>query len=199
MPYPVLTNTFTALSANGQTAAIVPDTAGEFEATVYLGTATFGSGTLVMQTSFDGGTTWHNIPSASWTSGTANAQLAKITAVGPRFRFSLSGATSPSLVITVKLERVRAIDVHSFSFTADASGASFMLPTDLTLLAWAAQGTFGSGTVKITASPDGGTTFFQLDSTTSAACKHISSITDVLVRAEVTGSTTPTLTVFIAA
>lgn len=199
MPYPVLTNTFAAITADGQSAAVTPDVAGEFEATVYLGTATFGSGTLVLQTSFDNGTTWHAISGASWTSGTANAQLAKFTAVGTRFRFSVSGSTNPNLVLTLKLERVRTVDIKSFSFTADGSSSSFMLPMDLTLLAWVGQGTFSSGTARIQGSPDGGTTWFQLDSMTSASVKSITTITDHLLRVNVSGSSTPTITVLVAA
>lgn len=194
---PYLFTQLTALSADGNTASIELHGL-ENEITLYLGTgATWGSGTLKAQVSYDGGTTWVDVPSASWTSGSASSQLAKFSVKAPLLRFNLAGSTSPTLNVEVKAERSRYGNLKAVSFAADGNSASFMLPEGSDTIAWAAQGTWGSGTLALQVSPDGGTTWRKVDSATANALKHTANVTDLLARFSLSGSTNPALTAYV--
>lgn len=197
-----------ALLANGQTSSIVSN-ALDTEVTVYLGAnATWGAGTLIIQESFDGGTTWVSHPSASWTAGAANTQLGKVTLDAPLWRFSLSGATSPSLLIAYKQEVNRFANSVGFSLTANGSTPTFTVPelanavgstsfdTPDNAMPWVAFGTWGSGTLALQVSPDGGTTWFNVDTATANIKKLTKPVTDTLFRFTLTGATAPSLTMF---
>lgn len=210
MPIPSSYTALTALSADGQTAAIDLGYATEAEVTVYLGTgATFGSGTLILQQSFDGGTTYYTVPNFSKTSGTANTLLGKIPVIGGgKIRASLSGSTSPTLNVCIKVEQVSSRKVQQFSLTANGSTAAFNfnpspaypVTTDVVdsyVMAWAGQGTWGSGTLVLEVSPDGGTTWFkQQAGITANGIQYASSVTDTLCRFTLSGATSPSLTIF---
>lgn len=194
---PYLFTQLAALAADGNTAAI--DLTGlENEVTVYMGgAATWGSGTVKAQVSYDGGTTWVDVPSASWTAGTTAKQLAKFTVSAPKLRFNLAGATNPDLDLEVKAERVRYGNLKQVSFAADGNSESFMLPNEATTQFWAAQGTWGSGTLALQVSPDGGTTWRTIDVLTANGLKHSANVTDQLARFNLSGSTNPALKAFV--
>ena len=179
-----------SLAANGSTAALVLPSSGLNLVEVYLGTgATFGSGTITVQSTVDGGTTWVTSPigTATFTSGTANSFVNRFLVYGPQVRFTLAGATSPVLDIRAKAVEVReprgiaASAPNSpsigapvtFSFTANATSATIMVPSyrehETSDIAIAASGTFGSGTLTLQTSPDGGTTWFAIGTAVTAA------------------------------
>jgi hypothetical protein len=67
-------------------------------------------------------------------------------------------------------------------------------------MAFAAQGTFGGGTATLEVSPDGGTTWFLLAAgLTANGLQHVLAANNVeqLARVKLTGSTSPTLTMFV--
>ena len=190
-----LYTSFANLAANGNTSSV--PTAGEFNSVgAFLGTGvTFGSGTLKAQVSFDGGTTYLDVPSASFTSGTAAAKKADYTVIGPKMRFNLAGSTSPTLKLRTLARQVRKAAILSASFTADGT-FTFVIPNQGITIAWAAWGTWGSGTLAFELSPDGGTTWFSIASSLTAnGIKHIASTDnkETLARLSLTGSTSPSL------
>lgn len=208
MSVPYSFTTLAAFAANGSSAAIDMSVGCAFEVAVYHGAGvTFGSGTLKLQTSPDGGTTWLDVPSATWTAATANTIKTVFQPVyGTKLRVTLTGATSPTLNVNIRLSRIRFSQVELFSFTADATGATFVLPAslnDATVglptadFAFAAYGTWGSGTMALEGSPDGGTTWFRYDTATADAFKHATGalIVDTLFRFKLTGATNPALSV----
>lgn len=149
------TNTYAILAADGNTAA--------FEAgadintvSVYLTDgASDGGGTLKMQSSFDGGTTWVDVPSASWTSG--DGRLGVYTVYGRDIRFNLASATSPTnMNVTVKCEPIGS-SVERFALTAN--GSTDMVIPRKSAFAVFLKGTFDSGSLTITESPDGAVYF----------------------------------------
>ena len=197
---------FSTLAANGSTTTVTLPWL-ETEVTVYFGTGvTFGSGTITPQVSYDGGTTWTSHPIFSVTSGTANTQSGKFTIHGPLLRFTLTGATSPSIDLRVSVEGVRAPGTFSATFAANGSSSTFQIPDAASMVAnatyvshdqvlpWTAFGTFGGGTIALQVSPDGGTTWFNVDTTTANAYKVIKPITALLGRFTLTGATAPSLT-----
>ncbi|MDE3021854.1 MAG: hypothetical protein KGI54_08345 [Pseudomonadota bacterium] len=206
--------TLATLSANGQTSSIPLD-AHESEVTIYLGTggANFGLGTLIIQESFDGGTTWLSHPTVSWASGTAGAFLGKAIVNAPLIRLSLSGATSPTLIPTVKvaaLRYTRAIPgqvINPITFAANGTSSTFLV-NGLSLadsrntlygdiqIPWAAQGTWGSGTLALQSSPDG-VNWFQVDTATANVKKLTRPVTDSLFRFVLSGATNPALTIWV--
>lgn len=173
---------------------------GEHEVTVYVGTnATAGGGTYVLQTSFDGGTTWYAVPNASWTTVTANTQLGRVTLMsGGLVRASFSGATSATVDLKVKFETVRlgnllnfaitTAGVYSSTFTVNDLVAGTSLPVTTTSLnaqiaAWAVQGTWGGATAALQVSPDGGTSWYNLAAgITANGFAQTANLTDVLLR-----------------
>lgn len=196
---PYLFTQHTVLAANGNTASMTLKGL-ENEITVYLGAgATFGSGTITPQVSYDGGTTWHAVPGVTYTSGTANTMLGKFTVYAPLVRFALTGATSPTLNIEAKAELVRHGNIRSFSFAANGSSDVFQIRDSAlaSAVAWAAQGTWGSGTLALQVSPDGGTTWRNVDTLTANGAKHAANVTDVLARLTLSGATSPALTAYV--
>lgn len=201
---------FSTLAANGSTATFAVDSLVN-EVTVYLGTgATFGSGTLVLQASPDGGTTWMNVPNFSWTAGTANFQLGRFIAYGSLFRFTLSGATSPVLDVRCSVKEVRRGVTQGFSLTANGSTPSFTLNgfsqlpvttiegVSAVSVPWFATGSFGSGTLVLQVSPDGGTTWFTVQAGLTAAGLQVANpVTDALARFTLTGATSPSISILL--
>lgn len=210
MPLPFNYVAMTTLAANGQTAAIDLGINTVTEATVYLNAnATWGSGTLILQQSFDGGTTYYTVPNFSKTSGSASTVLGRVPVIGGGLlRASLSGATSPSLGVCIKVEEVAAPLVKQFSLTANGSTtpfyftpvANYPVTTQVegdNLLVWAAQGTWGSGTLALQVSPDGGTTWFnQQAGITANGTQYAAGVSDTLCRFTLTGATSPSLTIY---
>lgn len=147
----VTTNTFAELTASGNTAAV--ELSGDVnKVSLYLDDAeTWGSGTLKMQSSFDGGTTWVDVAGASWTSGDGLVSVDDL-AFGRFIRFNLAGATSPSLTITVKAVAVASY-VEVFSLTAN--GSTDVAITKPGAVAVFAKGTWDSGSLTLDHSPDG--------------------------------------------
>lgn len=213
MPIPLSFTNVTTLSADGNSAAISLGNATEAEVTIYMGSAaTWGSGTAILQQSFDGGTTYFTVPNASWTSGTASTQLARLTLIGGgQFRVNLSGSTSPSLSFNIKVEQVNSQPVRQVSFTADGNSSTFQFnpkssfpvttkSVDDDILVWAAQGTWGSGTMTLMVSPDGGTTWYkQAAGLTANGIKYANGVSDNLFRFNLAGATNPALTVYFVA
>lgn len=205
--------TYAAIVADVSGAAINLSPAVVNEVTLFVGAnATWGSGTLKLQTSPDGGTTWLDLPAtSSWTAGTLNKKLGVVNVVhGTQIRLVMSGSTSPSLNIVVRVAPVRFGSVLMFGFTANATTTPFMLPGTTNSVttdgipnadfAWSAYGTWGSGTMTLQESPDGGTTWFNASGTavaTANAHKVEAGVlmTGTLYRFALTGSTTPALTV----
>lgn len=84
------------LSANGQTSEV--KTVGQVRLTIV---GTWGGGTAVLQHKKLDDTTWEDIPGASFTDDTAKAILYPPDAMN-KLRVSLTGATSPSLKVTIQ-------------------------------------------------------------------------------------------------
>jgi len=144
------TNTFAELTADGQSAAFeCPGDVNDID--VYLDDAeTWGSGTLIVQSSPDGGTTWIAVASASWTSG--DGYLGSVRAYGKDIRLSLSGSTSPSLTVTVRATPVASVVRKVATLTANGN-------TDIALnragaFALFALGTWDSGSLTLSITPD---------------------------------------------
>lgn len=144
------TNAFAELTANGQSAAYeMPGDVCDVD--VYLDDAeTWGSGTLKLQSSPDGGTTWIDVASASWTSG--DGYLGSYRAYGRDIRLSLSGATGPSLTVTVRATPVPSVVRKVATLTANGN-------TDFALnraggFALFALGTWDSGSLTLSLTPD---------------------------------------------
>jgi|DEB0MinimDraft_10_1074344.scaffolds.fasta_scaffold03047_5 hypothetical protein len=86
------------LSADGQTGAFKPaSSCGAKDCFLHID-GSFGGGTLVLQAAPYGTTDYVNVESASWTSEIGTSLIAHPDV---QYRFSLSGATSPSIAITV--------------------------------------------------------------------------------------------------
>lgn len=193
-----LYNVFATLSADGNTAALDLSSLGTaFHIDMYFKTGvTFGSGTVKMQASPDGGTTWLDVPGGGGiTSATANSLKGHYTLYGcTQIRFNLAGATTPSLDIAVQVQTIRYETVESFLLTDNGVAGPFTIRDVLDPLGWAAWGTFGSGTLTLQVSPDGGTTWFNIDSATAAALKHTSNAPEeTLWRFSLAGATTPSI------
>jgi hypothetical protein len=124
------TNAFAELTADGQSAAYeMPGDVCDVD--VYLADAeTWGSGTLIVQSSPDGGTTWIAVASASWTSG--DGYLGSVRAYGRDIRLSLSGSTTPSLTVTVRATPVASVVRKVATLTANGNWDSGSLTLSLT-------------------------------------------------------------------
>lgn len=210
-----INNSFTklnTLAANGSTAAILLNLAVEAEVTMYVGaSATWGAGTAILQQSFDGGTTWYTVPNAAWTSGVALQVLGRVSVFGAgQLRVTLSGATSPALDFHVKVEQARSRNIMTFALTANGSTNAFLINDDLpnfpvvttntnsAICPWAAQGTWGGGTLVLQVSPDGGATWYnQQAGLTANGIQYTPNMTDLLGRFTLTGATSPSLTMFV--
>lgn len=194
MSIPYTYTAFTALSDNGNTAAV--DLKGSVnDITVYFGAGvTFGSGTLTGMISYDGGTTYVACADAiAITSATANTVKATYRVYGQgKFRFTLSGSTTPTINVAVKCEQVEYSLPTRIAFAANGSSDAFMC--DGTKLLWTAQGTWSSGTLVLESSPDGGTTWYKVAAgITANGVQLASSLTDTMYRLTLSGATTPVL------
>jgi hypothetical protein len=215
------------LAANGSTAAMVLPSTGLNVVEVYLGAgATFGSGTITIQMTTDGGTTWVTSPlgTATFNSGTANTFVGRFLVYGPQVRFTLAGATSPSLDIRAVAKEVReprAIAASSpnggsigapavWSFSANATTPIFTVPSNeqslVTDMLVVASGTWGSGTLTLQTSPDGGATWFNAAAGITAngviafgsplvVPQATAALTQRLFRLVLSGATSPSLAV----
>lgn len=184
---------------------------------LFFGTGvTFGSGTIKLQYSPDAGTTWIDAPNGgAITSATASTRKGIYRAYGQYFRWNLAGATGPSLDLRTKARPVKfdqrpvgpTGSAEGSLFTANAASAPIVLPAspvstlapEQRSIGWAAYGTWGSGTLALQVSPDGGTTWFNLDTLTANGQKEVTGIGDVssLYRLNLTGATSPSLTAFL--
>lgn len=185
------------ISANGNSETVTLP--GKFsKVSLFFGAGvTFGSGTVKAQVSPDGGTTWIDSPNGgSITSATANAKKADYDIFGPQMRWNLAGATGPTLNLATRAKEVAdGVEIAPTALTANGSTAAFTLPRghDTGTFAWTAWGTWGSGTLALQASPDGGTTWYLVDSATANAFKHITTNEDTLYRFTLSGATNPSL------
>lgn len=144
------TNTFAELTADGQSAAYeCPGDVNDID--VYLDDGeTWGSGTLIVQSSPDGGTTWIAVASASWTSG--DGYLGTVRAYGKDIRLSVSGSTTPSLTVTVRATPV-ASSVKKVA-TLTANGNTDFYINRKGAFALFALGTWDSGSLTLSITPD---------------------------------------------
>lgn len=194
-----LYTSFANLAAVGNTASAVQ--ASMFSSVgAFMGTGvTFGAGTLKAQVSFDGGTTWLDVPNASFTAATANMKKADYSVIGPLMRWNLAGATGPSLDLRQASRAVRHARTQMYTFSADGA-YTFTVPSTGVDIAYAAQGTWGAGTLTYEVSPDGGTTWFlQEAGLTANGIRHIAAVDnkETLARIKLTGSTSPSLTAWV--
>lgn len=150
-----LTNTFANLAANGSTAALeLPGDVNDIDVYLSDAAATFGGGTLTLYTSFDGGTTWVAVTSGAWTSGTG-LLAAALRGYGKYIRLTLAGATSPSLTVTVVAKRVSQSKAVNVVATLAANGnTDFVAPYPASVAIFA-KGTWDSGSLTLSVSPDG--------------------------------------------
>lgn len=171
-------------------------------------------GTITLQESFDGGTTWVNHPTFTITSVTAGAYIGKAIVHAPLIRLSSAGSTALNLPIQIKVNSLRFTQqfpgaiTNPITFTANGTSASFLV-NDYSIagstttvngdkqVPWTAQGTWGGGTLALQASPDGGTNWFQVDTATANIKKLTKPVTDQLFRFVLTGATAPSLTVWV--
>jgi len=139
------------------------------QVTTYFGTGvTFDSGTLTLMVSPDGGTTWVST-GVTVTSATASTKVAATAEVyGNLFRWTLTGSTTPTLIIATKLEQISYEPIPSISFVTNGSSDSFRMTHDKAALAFTAIGTWDSGSLTLQASPDGGTTWFKVGAAVTA-------------------------------
>lgn len=149
------------LAADGQVGTL-NDLKSKNRITIHAGaTVNDGGGTLILQMSPDGGTTWVAVPSASWTSETANQLVAHVTAYGNDVRLDLSGATSPDLDLDIQAYAIqdnKVILAHDAE-TTNTNSVEFNVPEWVTELSMVGWGTWGSGTMKLQYTIDGGTTW----------------------------------------
>lgn len=177
-------NAFATLSANGQTAALAIPFGAVIDVDVMLATggATFGSGTLKLQVSPDGGTTWMDAPAAagtvSWTAGTAGARLGTCKGIrGTHIRFDLAGATSPTLIPVVTIEdSARCVAAYDTISNGQTDSLPLLRVADDGKAYLFAKGTFASTVVSLQASPDAGTTWFVIDSLSAAGLKALADL-----------------------
>lgn len=160
------TNLFDELTADGNTAALaLAREANTVDVYLQEG-ANDGAGTLKMQSSHDSGTTWVDVPSASWTTG--DGLLGQYTAFGSQIRFNLNGSTTPSgMIVQVSAKGVSPINVFEQKVTANGTW-EFNLPAKPDTVAFRAAGTWDSASAKIEHSPDGGTTWYDINTAITA-------------------------------
>lgn len=178
-----------AANANGATLALLGT---KSEITVYFGAGVvFGAGTLTLQVSPDGGTTWVSTGN-TYTSATADTKIpAVITVYGTHVRWALTGATAPTINVAMKAEQKSYNSDLAFTITANGSTAAFTIPRDEAALAFTIHGTFDSASVTLQASPDGGTTWFKYGgAVTAASYNAVSAVTDMMFRFTTTGIVT---------
>jgi hypothetical protein len=183
-------------AANGNGATMSPKGT-KHQVTVYFGTGvTFGSGTLTLMVSPDGGTTWISTGNTI-TSATASTKVAAtFTVNGTMFRWTLTGSTTPTLAIATKLEQQHYREVRTIAFAADGSSDTFTMQYDESNIGFTAMGTWGSGSLTLQCSPDGGTTWFKVGTAVTAnGYQRVTDLSDTMFKFVLSGSTTPSLTV----
>jgi len=85
------------LTSDGSTSAL--QSKGNLNVAAY---GTFGGGTLSIQASYDGGSTWFTLKDANGADGSFTSAGALNVRIGEaNLRFTLSGATSPNLNISI--------------------------------------------------------------------------------------------------
>lgn len=191
-------NLFAELTANGNSAALaLPGPVCDVDVYLKEG-ANDGGGTLKLQVSQDG-TVFADVTSASWTSG--DGLLGRYTVYGGEVRFNLAGATGPSNMIPQVVARPRSMaQFRRGELTANGSATVTLghVPAAVTL--WG-LGTWGSGTMKLEMSADGGTTWY--DTGASLTANGYSTITNTgentLFRVTLSGATSPVLDWFVLA
>jgi hypothetical protein len=161
MSIPSLYNADAEFSANGSGASMAPNGT-RHSVTIYFGAGvTFGSGTLTLMTSPDGGTTWVST-GITITSATASSRYGTTYEVaGSLFRWTLTGSTTPTINIATKFEQIHYHSVQTITFADNGTSTPFMLDHDESTFAFTAYGTWDSGSLTIETSPDGGTTWFK--------------------------------------
>lgn len=193
------TNLFAELTANGNTVAFeLPGAANDVSVFLMEGAA-YGAGTLHMESSFDGGTTWVDVPTASWTSG--DGHLGTYAVHGSDIRFNLAGATAPSdMTVQVSATARNQWTVNAGTITANGSVDVLLgrKPAAATLFA---VGTWGTGTLKLQFSVDGGTTWYDGASlTANGGGEFDNSDADATIwRINLAGATSPDLDWFVIA
>ena len=110
------------LSADGSTAAL------QFEGEGTINAAgTFGGGTLTIETSYDGGVTWTAEADGSFTLDSTVGFKS-----GPCYvRTTLSGATSPSVVVSIVGNDVRKTSLSSIVLKQFGEGFTYTFPFTL--------------------------------------------------------------------
>lgn len=192
---------FPALLANGATTS-VPVQASFLEVDVFVqDTPTWGGGTLALQTSPDGGTTWMNVTGATWTSGGGRLTAsAPINAVGgTALRLNLTGATSPNIIPNIVARRVEFRQVDSdVLLTANGVSKTFRasaLPERIGVFMF---GTFGGGTLAFQVSPDNGTSWYNVHTRTANDYTRVDAVREYVYRFSLTGATSPSIAMQLA-
>jgi len=196
---PVIYTSETNLSADGSTPAVDLSNAGSaFDIDLYFGTGvTFGAGTLKLQFSPDG-TAWVDcVNGGGITSGTADTWKATYRVYGQgKYRWTLTGSTTPTLSVRWAVRQVRYDLVELMQLTANGSTLAFNVNDDNGEFGWSAQGTWGSGTLNLEVSPNGGVTWFKVGSALTAdGVKHITANPHCLFRFTLAGATNPVLNI----
>ena len=147
-----LTHTFANLAADGSTATLeLPGDVNVVD--VYFADgADDGTGTLTMYSSFDGGTTWVAVPTAAWTSG--DGYVGSYTVYGKDLKFTLASSTSPDMDITVKAKAVSQAEATYVGNLTDDGSIEFTIPREGPVAVFA-KGTWDSGSLTLSHSPDG--------------------------------------------
>jgi len=201
-----LYHVFDTLTAEAATPTLDLSSLGTaFHLDVYFGAEVdFDDGDLVLQASPDGGTTWLDVPGADViTTATANSFKTHMALYGcTRIRFDLrdtnpGAGNSAELDIVVKASALRFETVDHLAFLVDGDSQILTLRDYFSPIGWAAYGDFGGGTLTLKCSPDGGATWYAVDSTAAAALKHTITAEEVLMKFSLVGSTEPDLVVVV--
>lgn len=188
------TNLFAELTANGNTVAYeAAQPANEVSVFLQEG-ANDGGGTLKMQSSPDGGTTWVDVPTASWTSG--DGHLGTYDVHGQDIRFNLASATGPSgMVVQISVKAKTLARVQTYALTADGNTANILLGHKPTTVTMFGDGTWGSGTAKLQYTMDGGTTWYDAGSLTADGGARFdnTNVGATIFRINLAGATSPDL------
>ena len=124
---------------------------------------TYGSGTVKVQCSPDGGTTWHDLPSGSFTSGTGLKST--YTVFGTHVRLNLAGATNPNIDLQIALYASQSLgEVEKGTIANGETSSDIQLEKAADKIALFASGTFSSTVVHLKATIDGGTKYQSLGS-----------------------------------
>lgn len=190
------TKLFAALTDDGNSASFeLPAVANEVNVFLADG-ADYDDGTLKLQSSPDGGTTWIDVPGASWTSGDGLVGTYMVFGQDVRFNAASVGAASASLTPQITYKAASTPEAVAYdTLTADGTpNIVFRRAPDLVVLM--TDGVDGGGTTNFQVSPDGGTTWYDTGAAITAAGAiefDNSNLKSRLFRVELAGSTEPTL------